>query len=155
MERRQILSIHEYYSSNEVRNIAHGLKTGNLEAIKRASKEMAMLVDSSCVLVPIPSRRGYATTTLELADTISRQTGARVADILKGKKRESLYVLKADGKSFSSDMLGLWSDGIVPNGKLVFVDNVIATGTTMRAVDAILPNGFFLTWAMDSKAYLF
>src|SRR5699024_11616299 len=82
-----------------VRKIAHGLKNGNEDAIRKAACGMAIKVESGSVLVPIHSPRGYADATLKLALAISEKTNEKihVADILFSAPRVSHYLSKKRG----------------------------------------------------------
>lgn len=94
---------------------------------------MSPLVPEGSVLVPVPSRLGYATDTLTLAKRISSLCGAEVKDVLKGKRRMSSHDAKAMGISLTDEDFGFYLTEEI-KGRVVYVDNVIASGATARAV---------------------
>lgn len=132
-----------------VRNVAHWLKGEQVSveygaivrkdvpddvrrrAVSLAAKDMAALVPMDSVLVPIPSHVGYATDTLTLANEVARISGFEVLDVLRSDERESSYEAKKDGRD-AEIRFRLTSP--LPVGKtIVYVDNIIASGTTARA----------------------
>lgn len=130
--------------------IAHRVKEGDMEAIRLAAERMAPLVPEGSALVPIPSRLGYATATLLLAEEISRLTGAPVADILKGESRASNYESKKQGHPLKVEDLGFRKVGdtdLTP----CFVDNVCDTGVTMASAFLALKRGVGLVFAMTKN----
>lgn len=141
----------DYYDQSGLyRKISHEIKFGDDEAIAIASEQMAKLVPPNSILVPIPSHDGTANATLKLANAIASITGSQVIDALKGKSRESLYVLKKKGVKVDSDYLGFFLGTELPNGKnVVFIDNVIATGTTANAALKTVDTGSILAYALD------
>lgn len=141
----------EYYDASGLyREISHGLKNGDDNAIEIASRQMAKLVPPDSILVPVPSHTGNAECTLKLANAIARITGSEVVDALKGKSRRSLYEMKKNGERIDSDYLGFHLDRKLPEGKnIVFVDNVIATGTTANAALATVETGSIISYSMD------
>lgn len=144
----------EYYSpDNVLRSICHGIKEGDPDAISEAAVLMSDLVSPGDTLVPVPSRHGYATTTLELARRISGIAGCAVADILGGADRRSLYELKKElppGQFPSGDILGMRLKGDPPENPVI-VDNVIATGTTAKAALDTLPGSRLIALAYASS----
>lgn len=142
---------HNYYEEG-VPELCHAVKEGDHDAIDKMAKEMARYVSPDTTLVPVPSRNGTATTTMELAGKIGWYSGCDVADILRGGKRRSLYDMKKQGMSVSADMLGLYLDGDIPV-KPLLVDNVVATGTTASAALSVIPNARVLAYAIDLPMY--
>lgn len=145
----------EYYDASGLyREISHGLKHGDDNAIEVASKQMAKLVPPNSILVPVPSHNGSAECTLKLANAIARVTGSEVVDALKGKSRRSLYEMKKNGEKINSDYLGFYLDKPIKSGKnVIFVDNVIATGTTANAALATVDTGSVIAYAFDSSSF--
>lgn len=140
----------EYYTQDNIlRSLCHGIKDGNADDIARAARLMAKLVRPGDTLVPIPSRTGVATTAKLLAEAISKITGAPVADILKGASRKSMYEMKKGGTIPGEEFLGLHIEGEPPENT-VFVDNVVATGTTARAALRLVPGSRLIALANDS-----
>ena len=95
------------------------------------------------VLVPIPSRKGYATTTLLLAEELQRQSkrsDIKVIDALCGNNRPSLFEVKKHGTTVpDSTWFGFRQIKDIPLTSDVFlVDNVESTGATMKAAIATL-----------------
>ena len=143
-----------YYYSDFRRIIAHEIKNGNSAAIKMA----ALAIYATCELpkkalfVPVPSHLGYATYTLDLAHELARLTGGEVADVLKGKEREMLYERKHERKSVSVQYLGVYATEELPKDREVFyVDNVVATGTTAKAVYEAIGRGTMLTFSHSKR----
>lgn len=122
------------------------VKRGDDEAIRTVAEQMASLVPEGVALVPVPSHLGYATVTLDLANEISRLTGAPVADILKGYNRPSNYLSKKNGHPLKVEDLGFRKVGetdLIP----CFVDNVCDTGVTMRSAFLAFNRGVGLVYA--------
>lgn len=143
--------MHEYYTDG-VPEICHAAKDGDAGAIRKMAEEMAKDLKGDEILVPVPSRSGIATITRRLADEISKISGCKVENVLRGPTRESLYELKKNGQAITPEMLGLQASHI-PEGKVMLVDNVVATGTTARAAMKAIPGAWMLAYAMDSGAY--
>ncbi|MEY8200097.1 MAG: LPD1 domain-containing protein, partial [Colwellia sp.] len=130
-----VLSAADYYKTEGARTLAHEAKEGSSAAISLMAKDMAPLVPEGSVLVPIPSKDGSATVTLGIAKALSELTGCPLADVIKGKPRNSIYDLKQEG----SDTANLRSDFFEfklaqepPAGGIVLIDNVYDTGTTAK-----------------------
>jgi len=149
---KDIIYCHDYYSEPGVRETAHLIKDGNPSAIQKAAKEMAALVSSKDILVPIPSRTGKATTTLLLTKAIARLSGARVANILLGKNRQALYDLKQTGKKVDDSFFGYNLINSPKRGNIILIDNVYATGATANAAANDLPDAKVLVYAKDTTA---
>jgi hypothetical protein len=143
--------MHEYYTDG-VPEICHAAKDGDAGAIHKMAEEMAKDLRGDEILVPVPSRSGIATITRRLADEISKLSGCKVENVLRGPTRESLYELKKNGQAITPEMLGLQASHI-PEGRVMLVDNVVATGTTARAAMKAIPGAWMLAYAMDSGAY--
>lgn len=134
-----------YYEGG--RTLCHLFKEGDMEAIASMAKEMANLVPSGVVLIPIPSRHGYATTTLLLANEIAKLTGTPVADILKGEDRQSNYFAKKEGHPLKQEDLGFRKTADVELTPC-FVDNVYDTGVTMQSAYNALGKGIGLVYSV-------
>lgn len=129
--------------------LAHEVKGGSDDAVHRAARLMAPLVPTYSVLVPTPSHEGYATDMLALALAISEETGAPVADVLKGTPRERQYdVKRTTGKPMAADAMGIRMEGVLPQGYMpVVIDNVVHSGNTAEACVKALGKGVVLSLA--------
>lgn len=116
------------------------------DAIDIAAREMAAIVPKNAVLVPIPSRHGYATDTLLLATRIGRLSGNAIKDVLRGNDRTSSYEAKKTGVSVD---FGFYMTEEI-EGPIVYVDNVISSGATARAAYGVKA-GVFLVYAAVTK----
>jgi len=132
------------------RPVARALKTAESEAVKTAARVMAPLVDSSRpVFVPVPSSGGDTTANRVLARAIAALTGGVVADIL-GRKApvqssyERFYRGLDSPRPTEHRMVAL---GTCPPGDVYLVDNVAATGNTLRAAKMALGRGRGLVYA--------
>ena len=122
----------DYYEPS-VRTIAKELKQEKASAIKEVVDFLSKQVTEEDVLIPMPSRYGFATDTQKLAEKISEKTGAKVFDCLVGKKRESIYELKKTNQDVSQFEFDFQINCEIPKARNYFiVDNVIGTGTTMK-----------------------
>jgi len=138
------------YYDDGVSEVAHGISEGNLDAIKIAGDFLAKQVTSNDILVPMPSRYGFANTTMILANYISEISGAKIVNCLVGSERESIYTTKKQDRSEKQVDLGLDFICETPKHSTLFiVDNVIGTGYTMGAAQRLLPNSEPLVYAVD------
>ena len=143
--------VHDYYGDAGAREVAHAAKNGDKAAIRKMAKSMAAKIPSGSTLVPVPSRTGKATMTLDLANEIAKITGSKVADVLSGAERESLYDIKKSGRRASVSDLGFKASGKAVINP-VLIDNVFATGLTLDAAKAALPEARMVAYARDTKA---
>ena len=136
------------------RDICHGVKTSFAPVVREAAAMMAasLALPSDGVLIPMPSHQGYATDTLALCLELSALSGLPVMDILRSDPHESVYNLKSRTGFVPSGLhLGFRLTGDVPSGlRPLVVDNVIATGFTMKSALALIPDGIPCTLAVDS-----
>jgi len=148
-----ILSNNAYYAfGNNI--IAHKVKDGDKQAIRVAARSMRSVLHSweNVALVPVPSHQGYATYTLELARAIGK---GRIFDILKCQERETLYSRKQRGEQVTAESLGFYTVGRIPEHMhIVFIDNVVATGTTAKAARAAVGRGAMVAFAVDTTTFL-
>lgn len=135
-----------------VREECHGVKNGYVDVIESCARRLAQSVPEKAVLIPIPGRFGYADSSYGLAQEIQRLgilDGKRVVlrDALYCDAHEPLYDIKKRGetrppdwlrmrpnKKMCSEIVALREEGYA----VVFVDNVIDTGTTMVAAKRAL-----------------
>ena len=160
-----------YYKDQGARDIAHGIKEGNLDSINEAAADMYealkpyvndMVNGGGITFIPIPSRKGKADSTFKLATLVWQRITDRTPkwrdgtvdfrDVLEGNVRESLYELKKAGKSIpEGDFFGYRITGELPQkGTIVLVDGVYATGATMDAARKVVgSNAISLVYAYD------
>jgi len=145
--RFSVLSSGRYYGTG-LREIAHGLKQGDPASIEQAADLMARNVPPKAVLVPMPGHEGPATTMLPLARAIAaRVKGATVVDALVAEPHESNYTHKQRMHRPVKVVMHR-TDAKLPKGRPVMVvDNVIASGATYRAAQAVIPDADLLTLA--------
>ena len=141
------------YYENGRQVICHGIKEGKQYAIRYAGKELAKLLPEGAVIVPIPNRCGYARETLELAHVMNEYSGTPIADVLRGKPRESQYLAKKEGRLLTSNDMGFHLMSSLPYGKTpVLIDNCADSGETAKsAYDAIGQRGEVLCFAVSDR----
>ena len=145
----EILSVGEY---SIYRELCHRVKTGELSSIQEAAYLMAERISflSTRILIPMPSHLGYATDTLRLCNEISILTGLPVVNALMGNERESLYYLKRNGEVPDLSFFGFHLVRDIPAELTpVIVDNVIATGQTMKAALSVVRQAIPCAIAVD------
>lgn len=140
------------YQNFELNTLAKKIKDGDRIAIRLAAEKMSPLVKKGDILVPVPSHNGRAEYTLTLSRQIATLTGAVVMDALAGEKRESSYLLKKKGIMLQAGDLGFRLVGQKPEGHVLVVDNVIASGNTARAAVDVVPGATVLALANDPFA---
>lgn len=126
-----------YYGDTGVREICHAVKTDKRKkAVHEIAKYLISLeiVDQKSILIPVPQHYGYADYTKEICNEISAVSGAKVCDILKCIPHESIFIQKKMGYKPS---INYFIDGKIPDGKLYFVDNVIATGISYNEANKL------------------
>lgn len=128
--------IASYYQTPGARKLAHLVKKGNKAAISQMAQELSHLIKNlhqeKLVLVPIPSRLGFATETLELSQQLALLCNVNVKDVIRGVNRESLYDLKKSGISVDSRFFKFELIQSI-DGLPVLIDTVLDTGLTMNA----------------------
>lgn len=151
------LSVYDSYTP-AAKEIAHKIKgetisgepcgeKAQMQAIAIAASNMARLVPKGSIIVPIPGHHGYATDTLLLAREIARYAKVECRDILKGKDRESSHHAKLNGSSVND--FGFYLTEEV-NAPIVYVDNIIASGATARAVNEVKAGTFLVYVCVNS-----
>ena len=119
------------YHSGKLRELAHHVKTCDANAIVQAATLMSPLVPDNSVLVPIPSHKGDATYTYNMAREIGNIRGLKVIDAIQGFSRESAYEAKKSHRK--PDIWFYKVEDIPTTARIVFIDNCVATGRTCKA----------------------
>ena len=146
---------HGHYYDGINNWLCHQLKENNPQAIDYCARQLAGMLPENVVIVPIPGHHGFADQTLSLARAISAYTEGRVpvANVLKGKDRDSNYQAKKAGHPLSAKDMGFRQVGILPHGKVpCLLDNCVDSGETAKAAyQAIGCRGIVLTYAMSDR----
>lgn len=134
----------DYYITPGVRETCHKLKEAeNLSEFTSALYAAAQYladegnIDSTCFLVPAPQHTGKATYTKELCEALSLMTGATVLDIVRCRPHAPLYIQKQNRDCRQLNAEFYLSGPYPEKGKLLFIDNVIATGATFSKICAL------------------
>ena len=135
----------DYYSTPLVRETCHQLKEAEaqgdrIEALERAARYLSEEggIDNTCYLIPAPQHTGRAVYTRDLCEKISGMTAAAVLDIVRCHPHDPMYVQK-QGIADGSPEAEFYLEGILPeHGKLLLIDNVIATGETFNRIRALI-----------------
>lgn len=155
MEKSDILSFADYYQDDGARELSHKVKSHDLYACTEMARIIAekIRLPANAVLIPVPSRHGYATNNLTICTALAKITGSKISDCLSGKARESLYALKKSGQSIPADFLHITFNGPEPDGALFLFDAVVDSGATMQSCRALfktnIPTPF--TYAMTGR----
>ena len=147
---RHILTLGDYSLQRE---LCHRVKTSSLPSLREAASKLAegICFPADGLLIPVPSHLGIATDTLLLCNELSSLTGLPVCDALISNGHDSLYLLKKAGSPLPPYLsLNFRLKSGLPSGlKPILVDNVISTGTTMKAALSAVPGGIPCSIAID------
>lgn len=149
--RHSVTAAGRYYGTR-MRELAHGIKTGEKNAIAESARILADYVHDNAVLVPMPSHTGKATTMKTLAEAIAKiRPDVEVIDALKSDPHESNYTHKQ--RLHKPVAVTMHPTGAkIPDGRPVMVlDNVLASGTTARAALAVIPDADILVLGDASR----
>lgn len=129
----------------DVRALAHAVKKRDKKNIRKAARRLRPYVIQDAVLVPIPSHKGMATDTLDLARELAKMTGVPVVNALQGEERKSQYRAKREGYALSSAEIAMRLVTSLPHDKVpVLIDNVVNTGNTAKAAVEAVGGGVVL-----------
>lgn len=139
-----------------VRQTAWNLKTPTTEAVEIAAPLMAALIGPTpCWLIPVPSSAGSVEANLALARAVRRFVPA--ARIVVGIRRkhtvESSCIRRGRGLTGLSVGQHAFARCVGPLHRLPvwFVDNVVTTGTTIKAAHLAFGTGGGLVYADASS----
>ena len=154
------------YSYGYVSDICHGVKNHKESAIEEMAEFLCSQITEDCFLVPAPQHTGKAEYTLKICEYIKEWSDYSIIilDVLSCTPRDTLYNLKKQMQNingiFSKEELEKISSGMFLKDDLkdidlpiYFVDNVIATGTTLRNAQRLIPNIEPLVFAIDYSKY--
>ena len=149
----------DYYSTPDTREICHAVKQDlDPKTQQQAIETIASAILASnnldntynpTYLIPTPQHTGSATYTRKIATIIANQTNTHLLDIVKRKPDISLYAQKQNGQTNKTATFYL--NGTYPeNAKLILIDNVISSGYTYRAINALFNQNLIpITYAVD------
>lgn len=127
------------------RNIALAVKKSkDLRLFKEIADFLSRQVNECDIIVPAPNHYGFADYTLDIAEIVSEFTGAKVVDCLKVFPHVPLYENKSQELEFHLC-------GVVPNGRIFLLDNVIDTGKTFLCAKKLIPSIKPLMYATTNK----
>jgi hypothetical protein len=159
-ENENIIYANEYISPKmreltddeiDVRNTAISIKKSTSPDINKAAADMAKHVDKDNILVPIPSSKGDISANMALANAISSITGAVVVDALSilKERQSNLELGKANRKRLGAREMGLILSQPVMANRVLFIDNVSASGASIQAAINLINGGKGLVYAKD------
>ncbi len=132
-----------------VRQVTLDLKVCRADAIAEAVVAMRDLLNGSELLVPVPDHRGHTRANLLLTQALAAQTGCEYQDVLiKTRETESQWIRHHRGRgSLRSEELYITCRGCLRDGRILFVDNHVASGETLRAVCLAVGRGDGLVYS--------
>lgn len=147
-----------------LRMVANGVRDGDSECILKAAQLFDAMLPDKCIVIPMPSHTGRATTMYEVAKKLRAKKSMRViVDMLQCNPHESNYSQKKDGVVPRPIMMGTNQRGYETYKALtmhdkdipVFViDNVICSGVTasaaLHALKDVAPNAIVCTLAYST-----
>lgn len=139
-----MIFVKNYYKDFGARELAHRVKSKDQKALQLMAEDISAILPPNVIIVPVPSRNGHATDTLDIAQIIVSLNGGKVLDILKGKERESLYSLKKDNKKIDKDFFGFYLVGDEPDSVYYVLDTVVDTGRTLNEISKLLSSPLFV-----------
>jgi len=131
-------------SYNNVRRLAHDVKTGDSDAIEQAAILMSRKVPANSILIPVPNHSGKADYTLRMAKRIAQLSKSEVLDIIKATPREgTLYTTKIKNKGIAKEQnLGFSvlksntvSEKLKNTRNVILIDNVVDSGMTYQQAE--------------------
>ena len=126
-----IYTLGDYYKTPGLREDCHRVREGNMVASNDCAYRLAEKLPSDAVLLSIPSISG---TTEAFARMVAYYANRPISFCLKkALGYDSTYKRKKRGEQVTESDTGIYCDKNVPDGHLVLVDNVMATGTTVSA----------------------
>lgn len=135
-------------AEQHVRNVAYALKRAEPWAIREAVSVMKPHVPRGASLVPIPSSQGDTRANRELANALARVTNSNVVDALSRK-----HPVEPSHARRQKGLPGLHprEHGMRRTRKVkepvIFIDNVMTTGSTFHAARRTLGTGKGLAYA--------
>lgn len=117
-----------------LRYVAHGVKDGDEQCIERAAKLFDIMLPNECIVVPMPSHMGRATTLASVCIRTIGNSDRSYMDILRCAEHESSYSVKRDG--FEPEDYEMWLDivdGRTLDAPVFVLDNVVCSGATATA----------------------
>lgn len=141
------------YAKSKV--LAEDIKKNRVQNLGPFVRQAAERMPAKAILIPVPGHEGYATHANILATTIAKETNctypqktAYCFNCAAGAERKSICELKRQGLPFFDVDFGFAplekktpqfiKEQRAKGWEIIFVDNVIDTGTTIRALAAAL-----------------
>lgn len=140
-----LYTLGDYYATKSLRELCHRIKTDRslrdedfdfYTKTALLGKHIVAFSNGPATLVPIPSGNPNIDV---MADWLSEITGYPVCRCI-GKEPDAprLYDLKKEGKAVTEKDAKLILTSAAPSGRIILVDNVIATGTTCSAAISLI-----------------
>lgn len=144
---------------SRIRRITYGLKIPTPEAVETAAPCMAELLDDGpCWLIPVPSSSGNTGANLALCHAIRKfhQEARVVIGIRRTHPVDSSCVRRRSGLMGLTTMQHAFQRCCPPLLRLPvwLVDNVVTTGTTLKAAHHAFGTGYGLVYADASSCAL-
>jgi len=133
-----------------VRETAYALKQATPSAINQAVKILQPFVPPQSILIPIPSSKGFFHDTLPLATKLAAITDSRViTGLIRTKPTESTRKrrMRGGGQKTPAEQHMLWVGPDLAGHNVLFIDNVMTSGSTFAAARKAIGTGFGLAYA--------
>ncbi len=161
-----------YENDKYASKICHLVKdNGDLKATQIIAEFLAEQINEDCVLVPVPQHTGKAEYTATISQKIAEIKGqsfsVEVADILKTTPHKPIYEQKKEitegekrlltdeniknldtGKLYLNENYKNFEKALTEK-KVFIIDNVIGTGSTIKAVQNFIPDSKPLVFAVS------